>query len=75
VDHWKYNFLFVRQDSGWGDVPDWNECKPLSNPFGEPTAEERKMAHYFQFYIREDDRPQPIPKFMAQAIEFVKGLD
>ena len=25
------------------------------------------------FYIREDDRPRPIPKFMSQAIEAVKG--
>jgi len=25
------------------------------------------------FYIREDDRPRPIPRFMTQAIESVKG--
>ena len=25
------------------------------------------------FYIHEDDRPQPIPRFMTQAIESVKG--
>ncbi|KAJ8426754.1 hypothetical protein Cgig2_029423 [Carnegiea gigantea] len=73
VKHWKYDFLFVHRESGWGDVPDWNEGKPMRNPFGEPTAEERKTARYFQFHIREDDRPRPIPKFMAQAIESVKG--
>ena len=25
------------------------------------------------FYIHEDDRPQPIPRFMSQAIEAVRG--
>ena len=45
----------------------------MRNPFGEPTAEERRTAYYFQFYIWEDDKPRPIPKFMAQAIEFGKG--
>jgi len=38
-----------------------------------PTAEERKTTHYFQFYIREEDKPQLMPKLMAQAIESVKG--
>ena len=73
VKYWKYDFLFLHQESGWGDVPDWNEGKPARNPFGEPTAEERRIARYFQFYIREDDKPRPIPKFVAQAIESVKG--
>ena len=50
-----------------------NEGKPIRNPFGEPTAEERKTACYFHYYIWEDDKPWPIPKFMAQAIESVKG--
>ena len=27
------------------------------------------------FYIREDDRPRPIPRFMTQAIESVKGAE
>ena len=45
----------------------------MKNLFGEPTAKERKTTRYFQFYIREDERPRPIPKFMAQAIESVKG--
>jgi len=31
------------------------------------------MTHYFQFYIKEDDKPWPIPKFMAQGIKYVKG--
>ncbi|KAJ8442187.1 hypothetical protein Cgig2_005127 [Carnegiea gigantea] len=39
----------------------------------EPTADERQTAYYFQFYIREDDRPRSIPRFIAQAIESVKG--
>lgn len=73
VRYWKYDFLFLRRASGWGDVPTWNEGKPVRNPFGEPTAEERRTARYFMFYIREDDRPRPIPRFMSQAIEAVKG--
>jgi len=36
-------------------------------------VEERKTARYFQFYIRDDVKPRPIPKFMAQVIESVKG--
>jgi len=75
VKHWIYDFLFVRRESGWGNVPDWTEGKPVMNPFGKPTAEERKTACYFQFYIRKDDKSWPIPKFMAQAIESVKGLE
>ena len=73
VKYWKYGFLFVRCDSGWGDISDWNEGKSVRNPFGEPMAEERKMAHYFHYWIREDDKPRPIPKFMEQAIESLKG--
>jgi len=57
VKHWKYDFLFVRRESGWGNIPDWNEGKPVKNPFGEPMAEERKTARYFQFYMWEDDKP------------------
>jgi len=45
----------------------------VRHPFGEPTADERRTARYFQFYIHKDDKPRPIPKFMAQAIESVKG--
>ncbi|KAJ8428571.1 LOW QUALITY PROTEIN: hypothetical protein Cgig2_021629 [Carnegiea gigantea] len=41
LKYWKYDFLFLRQASGWGDVPDWNEGKPVRQPFREPTAEER----------------------------------
>ena len=36
-------------------------------------AEERRMARYFQFYTRGDDKPWPIPKFMVQEIESGKG--
>ncbi|KAJ8432914.1 hypothetical protein Cgig2_004588 [Carnegiea gigantea] len=73
LKYWKYDFLFLRQELGWDDVPKWNEGKPVRNPFGEPTTEERHTARYFMFYIREDDKPQPIPRFMTQAIESVKG--
>ncbi|KAJ8428638.1 hypothetical protein Cgig2_017137 [Carnegiea gigantea] len=59
---------------GWGNVSDWNEGKLVRNLFGKPTSEERKMAHYFQFYIRDDDKPWLIPKFIARAIESMKGL-
>ena len=45
----------------------------MRNPFKEPTAEERRTTRYFQFYIRDDDKPQPIPKFMARAIKSIKG--
>ncbi|KAJ8433142.1 hypothetical protein Cgig2_007106 [Carnegiea gigantea] len=57
VKYWKHDFLFLRRESGWGDDPDWNENKPVRNSFGEPTAEERRTTRYFQFYIREDDKP------------------
>ncbi|KAJ8429329.1 hypothetical protein Cgig2_026559 [Carnegiea gigantea] len=46
---------------------------PCGTLFGEPTADEWRTARYFQFYIRENDKPRPVPKFMAQAIESVKG--
>ena len=45
----------------------------MRNPFGEPTTDERRTVRYFQFYIGEDDKPWPIPKFMAQAIESMKA--
>jgi len=65
VKHWKYDLLFVHRESGWGNVPNWNKGKPVRNLFVVPTTEERKMARYFQFYVWEDDKPQPIPMFMA----------
>ena len=36
---------------------------------------EHKTARYFLHYIREDDRPRPIPKFMVEVIESVQGLE
>jgi len=75
VKHRKHDFLFLRRTSSWGDVPDWNEGKPMRNPFGKPTTDERRTACYFRFYIREDDKLRPIPKFMAQAIESIKGSE
>jgi len=65
VKYKRYNFLFVHRESSWGNVPGWNEGKLVRKPFREPTAEERKTAHYFQLYIGEDDRSRPISKFMA----------
>jgi len=57
--HWKYDFPFLHRESGWGDVPDWNEEKLVRNPFGEPSANEQRISRYFQFYIRQDDKPRP----------------
>jgi len=54
---------------GWGDLPDWNDGKPVLNSFGEPTDAEKMMARYFHFYAREDDRPEPIPSFIARVVE------
>ncbi|KAJ8419987.1 hypothetical protein Cgig2_025350 [Carnegiea gigantea] len=73
LKYWKYDFLFLRRESGYGDALDWNEGKPVRSPFWEPIVEEQRTARYFMFYIREDDRPRPIPRFMTQAIESVKG--
>jgi len=73
LKYWKYDFLFLRRESGWSDVPDWNEGKPIRNPFGEPKAEERRMVRYFMFYVREDDMPQPVPRFMTQEIESMQA--
>jgi len=72
VKHWNYNFLFVCRESGWGNIPNWNEGKPIRNPFGEPTTVEKNTICYFHYYVREDDKTRPIPKFIAQAIESVK---
>jgi len=51
VKNWKYDFLFVHRDSGWGDLPIWNKDKPLRNPFGEPSDEEQKTTRYFLCYV------------------------
>ena len=73
--HWNYDFLFVHRESGWGNIPDWNEGKPIRNPFGAPTAEDKKTVRYFHYFVWEDEKPRPIQKFMAQAIESVKGSE
>jgi len=57
VKHWKYDFLFVRRESGRGNIPDWNEGKPVRNLFGAATAKEKKTARYFHYFVREDDKP------------------
>ena len=51
VKNWKYDFLFVRRETGWGDLPDWNERKPVRNPFGELTNTGKRTARYFHFYV------------------------
>jgi len=51
VKHCKYNFLFIRRDLGWENLPGWNEEKLVRNPFGEPSDEEQKTARYFLYYI------------------------
>ncbi|KAJ8444805.1 hypothetical protein Cgig2_014994 [Carnegiea gigantea] len=73
VKHWKYDFLFVCRDVGWGDLLRWNEEKRVRNPLGESSDEEQKMARYFLYYIREDDCLRPVPKFMAEVIESIQG--
>jgi len=75
VKHWKYDFLSIHCESGWRNIPDWNKGKPIRNLFREPTAKEKKMACYFHYYVREDDKPRPVPKFMAQTIKLMKGLE
>ncbi|KAJ8427763.1 hypothetical protein Cgig2_024307 [Carnegiea gigantea] len=49
------------------------EGKPICNPYGEPTEVKERAAHYFHFYVREDDRPRPIPKFISQVVDSQKG--
>jgi len=49
------------------------EGKANQESLWAPTAEEKKMTHYFHYFVREDDKPRPIPKFMVQVIESVKG--
>ncbi|KAJ8419411.1 hypothetical protein Cgig2_025508 [Carnegiea gigantea] len=44
VKNWKYDFLFIRCETGWGDLPDWNKGKPVRNPYGEPTDAEKRTA-------------------------------
>jgi len=34
-----------------------------------------KAAHYFHFYVLEDNRPRLIPSFMARIVEAEKGLE
>lgn len=73
VKNWKYNFLFVCREDGWGDVPDWNDEKPCKEAIGIPSPEEKVTAEYFRYYVREDDRPRPLPRFMSAQIEAVSG--
>ena len=58
---------------GWGDLPDWNDGKLLQNPYGEPTDAKKRTARYFHFYVQKDDRPRPIPSFMAKVVDAQKG--
>ena len=38
----------------------------------ELTEGEKRAAPYFHFYVREDDCPRPIPKFMARVVDAQK---
>ena len=59
VKHGKYDFFFLRRESGWGDVPDWNEGKAVRNSIGAPIAEDKKTTHYFHYFVREDVKARP----------------
>jgi len=37
--------------------------------FCGPTVEETTTAHYFHYYVREDDRLKPIPYFMSRKMD------
>ncbi|KAJ8422192.1 hypothetical protein Cgig2_011944 [Carnegiea gigantea] len=52
-----------------GGSPGLNNGKPIRSLFGEPIAEETKTAHYFQYYLREDDHPKAIPSFMSRIVD------
>ena len=47
LKYWKYDFLFLCRESGWGDIPYLNEGTPVRSPFGKPTAEEWSTTRYF----------------------------
>jgi len=32
LKYWKNDFHLLYRESGWGDVPDWNEGKPAPEP-------------------------------------------
>ena len=57
-----------------GDLSSWKKEKPIRSPFREPSNEEQRTACYLVYYIWEDNRPRPIPEFMAEVIESVLGL-
>jgi len=59
----------VPQETGWGDLPNWNEEKSIRNPYREPTDTEKRMARYFYFYVQEDAHPRLIPSFMARVVD------
>jgi len=31
VKYWKFDFLFIHRESGWGNILDWNEANPVRN--------------------------------------------
>lgn len=55
-----------------GGLSDWNDGKLVCSLFGELITEETKIAPYFQYYLREDDRPKAILSFMSQIVDAVK---
>ena len=42
---------------------------PVRNPFGEPTSKERTTGWCFQYYVREDDWPKPLPAFVSRIVD------
>jgi len=38
IKNWKYDFLFVHKAAGWAAVSEWNDGKPVRNPFGKPKS-------------------------------------
>lgn len=75
MKNWKYDFLFAHRMSGWTDVPNLKNVGPIRNLFGESTVKEKATTRYFQYYVREDDRPRPLPAFMSRVIDAGKELE
>jgi len=72
VKNWKYYFLFIRRDAGWGVLPHWKDGKPVRNPFGEPIEDKSKTTCYFHYFVQEDTCPRPIPSFMDALVKSVR---
>ncbi|KAJ8442013.1 LOW QUALITY PROTEIN: hypothetical protein Cgig2_033777 [Carnegiea gigantea] len=61
VKYRKYNFLFLHREPGWGDVPNWDEGKPVWNPFGEHTVDEQYQTRAgLTVFEIEDTTPKQV---------------